>query len=101
MSTDPADLVLEIRRLEAELAEALATIDNEHGLGEPPCEVWRFIGCDWWFGEPNKIGSIRVARGAMGAVPGGWEVWTVGRGVLEPRPRTARAAMRAAMGAKP
>ena len=34
------EAITEINRLRSELAEALATLANERGEGEPPCEGW-------------------------------------------------------------
>lgn len=77
----PVAMREEIARLKAELAEALATLANERGEGEPPCEGWRwnpharFWHCGtaavfwadyarvWWWDDYPTIGRSPGSRG--------------------------------------
>lgn len=92
----PAAMREEIANLAASLAEAEATLANERGEGEPPCEGWHYsIGraawvCQPWILTPRREGpELAVRRGDP------WRVWVDGVCVYGQHP-TARAAMRAA-----
>ena len=88
------DARAEVERLRAELAEALATLANERGEGEPPEEGWVWRGSYWVSG----LHKVQLMRGNNG-----WHVedlWFDWRGPpAEPSYPTARAAMRAASAA--
>ena len=88
-------VVAENARLRADLAEALATLANERGEGEPPEEGWRSVSStNWTRGVGGTPGYASVSRGTPKAFP-----WTWYTGGHEGHAPTARAAMRAASAA--
>ena len=92
-------MLARIAELEAANAELLATLANERGEGEAPCEGWRYIPSlgDWQspIGVVRRISWLRLPDGASKAC-WGWERWEVDGGRIDGVCDTARSAMRAA-----
>jgi hypothetical protein len=100
--TIAAEMGTEVLRLRARVAELEATLANERGEGEPPCEGWAFSHkSDSWqapHGIAARLSPERVKNEGWKA-PYAWERWDteeVQRGCAG----TFRDAMRAASGAR-
>ena len=96
--TIAAEMGAEVLRLRAENAELLATLANERGEGEAPCEGWvYFARMERWqapHGVVARLTSGQMANAGWKA-PYAWERWDtpeVQRGCAD----SFRAAMRAA-----
>ena len=86
-------LLARIAELEAANAELLATLANERGEGEPPCEGWEWEPLESGWAIWNDGGGFYVTR-----TPDGW-TWDADR-IRSGTPHfdTARDAIRAASG---
>jgi hypothetical protein len=101
MGAEVLALKARIAELDAANAELLATLANERGEGEPPCEGWGYFPrMDRWQ-APHGV-AARLTSGQMvnagWKAPYAWERWDteeVQRGCAN----TFRDAMRAASGA--
>lgn len=100
-------MVVENARLKADLAEALATLANERGEGEPPCEGWSLYesvvgrGLAWvgWHSEYGIV--VRTLAGwHWRSVHHPDQVYHRGEYVYSGVAATARAAIRDASAAK-